>query len=296
MNTPTAPQDSVELPLDARTLIDRYAVRAKKSWSQNFLIDPRTFRAIVAACQLSEGDTAVEIGAGLGTLTSHLLLTGANVIAVERERDMCAILQQELGLQPRLRLLPADALSLQLSELQPPSDATEPRWVVVGNLPYQIASPLIFHFLAQRSQLRRLVVMVQREVADRLLARVDSAAYSAMSAQVQMLARVELVCHVGRRAFIPAPRVDSTVVRLLPFATSAEPVRDLGSYAAVVRAGFAQRRKMLRNSLAAQFGSAALAQLESSGIDLSRRAETLSLREFARLADALPDGIAATSK
>jgi 16S rRNA (adenine1518-N6/adenine1519-N6)-dimethyltransferase len=117
-----------------------------------------------------------------------------------------------------------------------------------------------------------------------------------MSAQVQMLARVELVCHVGRRAFIPAPRVDSTVVRLLPFATSAEPVRDLGSYAAVVRAGFAQRRKMLRNSLAAQFGSAALAQLESTGIDLSRRAETLSLREFARLADALPDGIAATSK
>lgn len=280
------------LPLDARTLIERYAVRAKKSWSQNFLIDERAYRSIVAACQLGPGDTAVEIGAGLGTLTSHLLLTGARIIAVERERDMCAVLQQELGEQPGLQLLPGDALQLNLSDLQPSNGALgDGRMVVVGNLPYQIASPLIFHLLAQRACVSRVVVMVQREVADRLLARVGGDAYSAMSAQVQMLARTELVCHVGRRGFIPAPRVDSTVVRLSPYASSAVPVRCLKSYAAVVRAGFGQRRKMLRNALGAQFGVAGLQALEQSGIDLSRRAETLSLAEFAQLADALPDGL-----
>jgi 16S rRNA (adenine1518-N6/adenine1519-N6)-dimethyltransferase len=292
MNSPTEIQteDSPALPLDARTLIDRYAVRAKKSWSQNFLIDERAYRSIVAACAVTDGDTAVEIGSGLGTLTSHLLLTGAQVIAVERERDMCAILQHELGNQPKLRLMSADALQLNLEELLPPDPTQGPRrLVVVGNLPYQIASPLIFHILAQRALLSRMVVMIQREVADRLLARVASDAYSAMSAQVQMLARVELVCHVGRRGFIPAPRVDSTVVRLVPYERSAVPVRSLQNYAAVVRAGFGQRRKMLRNALAAQFGPDGLAALEGSGIDLSRRAETLSLAEFARLADALPD-------
>ncbi|HNN97447.1 MAG TPA: 16S rRNA (adenine(1518)-N(6)/adenine(1519)-N(6))-dimethyltransferase RsmA [Pseudomonadota bacterium] len=292
MNSPTEPSTNAapHLPLDARTLIDRYGVRAKKSWSQNFLVDPRTYRAIVSACQLSEQDTAVEIGAGLGTLTSHLLLTGAQVIAVERERDMCAILQRELGAEPRLRLLTADALQLKLNELLPDEGTeAERRLVVVGNLPYQIASPLLFQLLAQRMIVRRIVVMIQREVADRLLASVGTDAYSSMSAQVQMLARVEHVCHVGRGAFIPAPRVESTVVRLIPYATSAVPVRSLNNYATVVRAGFGQRRKMLRNSLAAQLNPAAMAALEACGIDLSRRAETLSLSEFARLADALPD-------
>lgn len=292
MNSPTEPSTNAapHLPLDARTLIDRYGVRAKKSWSQNFLVDPRTYRAIVSACQLSEQDTAVEIGAGLGTLTSHLLLTGAQVIAVERERDMCAILQRELGAEPRLRLLTADALQLKLNELLPDEGTeAERRLVVVGNLPYQIASPLLFQLLAQRMIVRRIVVMIQREVADRLLASVGTDAYSSMSAQAQMLARVEHVCHVGRGAFIPAPRVESTVVRLIPYATSAVPVRSLNNYATVVRAGFGQRRKMLRNSLAAQLNPAAMAALEACGIDLSRRAETLSLSEFARLADALPD-------
>ncbi len=299
MNTPTEPSTTVSprLPLDARTLIDRYGVRAKKSWSQNFLVDPRTYRAIVSACQLSQQDTAVEIGAGLGTLTSHLLLTGAQVIAVERERDMCTILQRELGSEPRLRLVTADALQLKLSELLLDERAgSDRRLVVVGNLPYQIASPLLFQLLAQRTLLRRIVVMIQREVADRLLASVGTDAYSSMSAQVQMLARVEHVCNVGRGAFIPAPRVESTVVRLIPYATSALPVRSLNNYATVVRAGFGQRRKMLRNSLAAQLDPSAMAALDICGIDLRRRAETLSLSEFARLADALPDDPASETR
>lgn len=279
---------ATDVILDARTLIERYGIRAKKSWSQNFLIDDRAYRAIVSACQLQPGDLAVEIGAGLGTLTSHLLATGAEVIAIERERDMCGVLHAELGAHPRLVLHEADALSVALASLV--ADRGSPdKLVVVGNLPYQIASPLIFHLLAQRERLRTVVIMIQREVADRLLASVGSDAYSALSAQVQMLARVELVCHVGRRGFIPAPKVDSSVVRLSPFAETRVPVRDLSQYQAVVRAGFSQRRKMLRNALAAQLGDDALPALQASGIDLSRRAETLSVREFAQLADALTE-------
>ena len=216
------------------------------------------------------------------SLTSHLLLTGAQVIAVERERDMCAILAARVGGAEAAVAVTADALQLKLSALLPDERTdSDRRLVVVGNLPYQIASPLLFQLLAQRTLVRRIVVMIQREVADRLLASVGTDAYSSMSAQVQMPrpGRARLPC--GPRSVIPAPRVESAVVRLIPYATSAVPVRSLNNYATVVRAGFGQRRKMLRNSLAAQLDSAAMAALESCGIDLRRRAETLSLSEFA---------------
>lgn len=276
-------------PLDARTLIDRYGIRAKKSWGQNFLVDERAYTRIVDACRLNPGDIAVEIGAGLGTLTSRLLCTGATVVAVERERDMCAVLQAELGTWPRFVLREENALHVDLPailhDLPQPADG---KLIVVGNLPYQISSPLLFHFLAARRCVRTIVVMLQREVAARLYASVGSDDYSALSAQAQMLARIEPVCHVGRGGFIPAPKVESSVVRLSPYAESAVPVRDLNAYAAVVRAGFSQRRKTLRNALGAHFDPAAMAQLAGAGIDLNRRAETLSVREFATLADALP--------
>lgn len=274
--------------LDARELLGRYGLQAKKSWGQNFLIDERAYDAIVAACDLGAADVAVEIGAGLGTLTSRLLRTGASVIAVERERDMCEVLRRELGSCPRFALREENALLTDYTAL-----AAGRQLVVVGNLPYQIAAPLLFRFLEARAAIRRIVIMMQREVAARLLARPDTADYSALGAQVQMLATVRRVCHVGRGGFLPAPRVDSTVVLLEPFAAAATavPVQDLGCYAQVVRAAFGQRRKTLRNALgslpAELAGPQAMAALEHSGIDLGRRGETLTVREFAQLADAL---------
>ncbi len=276
---------------DPRVLLARYGLHAKKSWGQNFLIDERAYSAIVSACALRPGDAVVEIGAGLGTLTVRLLGTGAKVVAVERERAMCEVLRTELSAQPNFALRQENALQLDLLALglaQPP--------VVVGNLPYQIATPLLFHFLKQRAKLRHLVVMLQREVADRLLAPAGSDAYSALSAQVQMLSRVERVCLVGRGGFLPAPRVESTVVRLVPLAQPLAPVKDLAMYSRVVRGAFSQRRKTLRNALLAAFGDGALAALAATGIDLGRRGETLSVAEFARLADALVDSPAAQSR
>jgi len=274
--------------LDARELLGRYGLHAKKSWGQNFLIDERAYDAIVAACDLSGSDLAVEVGAGLGTLTSRLLRTGASVIAIERERDMCEVLRRELGDRPKFSLREENALQTDYEAL-----AAGRPMVVVGNLPYQIAAPLLFRFLEARAAIRRIVIMMQREVATRLLARPDTEDYSALGAQVQMLATVRRVCHVGRGCFLPAPRVDSTVVLLEPFAAAATavPVLDLGCYAQVVRAAFGQRRKTLRNALATLpaelLGPRAMAAITGSGIDLGRRGETLTVAEFAQLADAI---------
>jgi 16S rRNA (adenine1518-N6/adenine1519-N6)-dimethyltransferase len=272
------------LEKDPRKLLARYGLYAKKSWGQNFLIDEHAYKAIVAACALSPGDIAIEIGAGLGTLSSWLLGTGAQVIAVERERAMCEVLRAELNAEPSFLLREEDALKLDLSGL-----GLSAKPVVVGNLPYQIATPLIFRFLQQRVYLRHIVVMLQREVAERVLAAPGSAAYGALSAQIQIFAAVERVCQVGRGGFVPPPRVDSTVVRLIPLPSTRVPVKDLALYSRVVRGAFAQRRKTLRNAMSAAFGAAALPALGASGIDLMRRGETLSVAEFARLSDALAD-------
>lgn len=268
--------------LDARELLRRYGLQAKKSWGQNFLIDERAYEAIVAACALGPEDLAIEVGSGLGTLTSRLLRTGATVVAVERERDMCEVLRRELGERPGFTLREEDALETNYAALA----AGRPT-VIVGNLPYQIAAPLLFKFLGARASVRKIVVMLQREVAMRLLARPDTEDYSALTAQVHMLATVRRVCQVSRGGFLPAPRVDSTVVQLEPLATTAAPVLDLGCYSQVVKAAFGQRRKTLRNALGTMSDAAGMAAAAATGIDLGRRGETLTVHEFARLADAI---------
>jgi 16S rRNA (adenine1518-N6/adenine1519-N6)-dimethyltransferase len=272
------------LILDARELLRRYGLSAKKSWGQNFLIDERSYSAIVNSCKLSDSDVVVEIGAGLGTLTSRLLATSATVIAVERERDMCEVLRRELGSQPRFVLREENALHLDIAALARQHDR---RLVLVGNLPYQIASPLIFQFLTARSSLRRIVIMLQREMADRLLATPGTRDANALGVQVQMVCAVRRVCHVGRGAFLPPPRVDSSVVLLDPLPTTAVPLRDLEVFHHVVRAAFGQRRKTLKNALSAMFADDAIASLAGCGVDLSRRGESLRLAEFAALSDAL---------
>ncbi len=272
------------LILDVRELLRRYGLSAKKSWGQNFLIDERSYSAIVNSCKLSDSDVVVEIGAGLGTLTSRLLATSATVIAVERERDMCEVLRRELGSQPRFVLREENALHLDIAALARQHDR---RLVLVGNLPYQIASPLIFQFLAARSSLRRIVIMLQREMADRLLATPGTRDANALGVQVQMVCAVRRVCHVGRGAFLPPPRVDSSVVLLDPLPTTAVPLRDLEVFHHVVRAAFGQRRKTLKNALSAMFADDAIASLAGCGVDLSRRGESLRLAEFAALSDAL---------
>lgn len=269
---------------DPRRLLAQYGLRAKKSWGQNFLIDERVYTAIVRATVTQESDWVVEIGAGLGTLTSRLAdaVPAGRIVAVERERDMVDVLSAELGARPNVEIQAANALTFDYGAVAARAGT---KIAIVGNLPYQIASPLLFAILEARTQLNRAVVMLQKEMADRLIAEPDSSAYGALGVMIAFYADVKLVVRARAGAFHPAPKVDSAVVALLPHAAPRFLV-DEKRYSQVVHAAFGQRRKTLRNALRATTTQTDIA-LERAGIDGNRRGETLSPAEFAALAHAI---------
>ena len=267
-------------PADPRALLARYGLRPKKSWGQNFLWDPHIHQGIVKACALSPEDWVVEIGAGLGTLTTRLAECCARVVAIERDRDLCAVLRQELGGDGRIELWEANALTLDYGAL---AERAGRRLVLAGNLPYQIATPLLLAMVAARGHLARAVVMLQLEMARRLVAPPGTREYGALTVALATYADLELCFRVRKGAFVPAPAVDSAVVRLLPLHAPRARIADPAAYERLVRAAFAMRRKTLRNALR---GVAAEADFARAGIDPARRGETLSVEEFARLAEA----------
>jgi 16S rRNA (adenine1518-N6/adenine1519-N6)-dimethyltransferase len=272
---------------DARKLLAKYGQRAKKSWGQNFLVDERAYREIVDACRIGDGDWVVEIGAGLGTLTARLAEVAAYVIAVERDRDMIEILRSELGGNARVELAEANALTFDYAGVAERAGRAP---IVVGNLPYQIASPILFRLLDARRTIGRIVVMLQKEMVDRIIAEPGTKTYGALSVMVRMYGQPRLVCRVRAGGFVPAPRVDSAVLQVVPYPGGAPRVAitDDERFSRVVHAAFNQRRKTLRNALSAQFGAESVDRaLGAASLDGQRRGETLSVEEFARLAEAI---------
>jgi len=275
---------------DPRVLLKRHGLAAKKSWGQNFLIAESVYRGIVDATVRAGDDWIVEIGAGLGTLTMRLAerVPEGKVIAVERDRDLVAVLEAELGHLDNVEVHPANALEYDLAAVA--------RWhggpvALCGNLPYQIASPLVFHFLEARQHLSRIVVMLQKEMAERLMAAPGTSAYGAMGVLVQAVADVSLVVRARATAFAPAPKVDSAVVAIVPLLAPRADLGDPEHFRRVVHAAFGQRRKVLKNALRARFEPVAVDRaLAETGIDGTRRGETLSIEELAALARALPEG------
>lgn len=269
---------------DPRTLLAKYRLNAKRSWGQNFLISTRVYDAIVRATVAAPGEWVVEVGAGLGTLTARLAeaLPTGRVIAVERDRDLAKVLREELGAVANVEIAEANALTFDYSAVA--ARAGGPI-AVVGNLPYQIASPLVFAMLEQRQSISRAVIMLQKEMADRLVARPDTSEYGAMGVMVGAYADVRRVTAAPSQAFHPAPRVDSAVVAITPRAMPRAPIPDERKFSAVVHAGFGQRRKTLRNALRARWVVDEVdAALTATGLDGQRRGETLSIEEFAALA------------
>lgn len=274
---------------DARVLLGRYQLRAKKSFGQNFLISDRAFRAIVDASVRADDDWIVEIGAGVGTLTARLAerVTEGKVIALERDPDMLTVLRGELGGVDNVDIEACDALRYDLRMAA--------RWgqcklTVCGNLPYHIAAPLLFRILDARDVVRCAVVMVQKEMADRIVAPPGGKDYGALGVMIRTYADVTTVAKVGAGSFVPPPKVDSTVIKIIPLpdAQPRVPIADAKHYSNVVHAAFGQRRKTLRNALRAVFDEAAVdAALASTAIDGVRRGETLDIAEFGRLAAAL---------
>ena len=280
---------------DPRALLARYGLHAKKSWGQNFLVDERVYDAIVRAAVRAPDDQVVEIGAGLGTLTVRLAeaVPAGRVVAIERDRDLAVVLRGELGGRANVEIAEENALTFDYAAAA--ARAGRPM-VVVGNLPYHLASQLLFRILDARRQVARAVVMLQKEMADRIVARPGTKAYGALGVMITTFADVRLVVRARPGAFFPAPKVDSAVVELVPLPDGRprQPLVDAGRHSAVVHAAFGQRRKTLRNALRARFADGDLdAALTRAGIDGARRGETLSIDEFIGLANELPDARAA---
>lgn len=266
-------------------LLRRHGLAPRKSWGQNFLHAREIHEQIVAASGAAPGRTVIEIGAGLGTLTAHLLASGAEVEAIERDRDLCTVLRSEFAEQPRLRLHEADAVRFDYGALAAEVIAAgRPRPAIVGNLPYQLTGPLLFALLEHDASLGPWIVMVQREVCDRLCAEPGSRSYGGVTAALSRVRAISRVCNVNRGCFLPPPRVDSAVVRLDPRTSPLGEVGDPKAYLALVRACFQRRRKTLVNALA---GVATREQAQrwiaQVGLDPNIRPERLGPAEFAAL-------------
>jgi 16S rRNA (adenine1518-N6/adenine1519-N6)-dimethyltransferase len=268
--------------------------RPKKRFGQHFLVSPAVLRGILRLAELTPEDTVLEIGAGTGTLTAALAAKVRQVLAVEVDRDLIPPLRRRFAGQPHVRIIHADALRFDFAQLTAPCK-------VVANLPYGTATAILMRLLAQRRRISLAVVMLQREVAARLCATPGTKAYGSLTLTAQWYATVYKGFQVPPSAFSPAPKVMSSVVKIIPHAQPPLAVRDEALLFRLIRAAFAQRRKTLLNALAAalrpQVEPAVLAQtLRAAGLDGRRRGETLTLAEFARLADALSVAVTASGR
>jgi 16S rRNA (adenine1518-N6/adenine1519-N6)-dimethyltransferase len=278
--------------VDPRRVLAKHGLAAKKSWGQNFLHDRSVLARIVAAAGATADDVVVEIGAGLGTLTAALARAAPaprRLLAVERDPDMQRVLAAELAGDAHVEVVAADALAFDYAAAS--RTAGRPV-IVVGNLPYQISSALVLALVdaGARGGVARAVVMVQREMAQRIVAPPGSRTYGRLTVAVAQHAEARILFHVRPGSFHPAPAVTSSVVSLTPRAAPLAPVRDAALFEAVVKQAFSTRRKMLRGALGAQFGEAAVAAaFAATGIAGTKRAEQLSVVDFARLANALAD-------
>lgn len=259
-------------------LLDTHGLRPSRALGQNFVADPNTVRRIARVAGVGPGDLVVEIGAGLGSLTLALAETGALVTAVEVDRHLVPVLQSVVASAPGVQVVEADARSLDWSAL-----LADGSWVLVANLPYNLATPLVADLLDGVPQLARMLVMVQREVGERLAAGPGDPAYGAVSVKVAYWATASLAGRVPATVFVPQPKVESVLVDIRRRSAPAVAPAIVGPdrLFAVVRAGFAQRRKMLRRSLA---GVVAPEAFDAAGVAGTARAEELDVAAWGRLA------------
>jgi 16S rRNA (adenine1518-N6/adenine1519-N6)-dimethyltransferase len=274
-------------PTTLKAIMTARGIRPQHKLGQNFLTDSRVLDAIVAAGEVGPEDVILEIGPGLGTLTQRLARAAGRVVAVELDRTLVQILQENLVPQhANLEVVQGDANRIDLRSLLAERLVSGQRAKVLANLPYYITTPLVMRLLEERLPLAEIVVMVQREVADRMISPPGSKDYGALSVAVQYYTEPRIVVKVSRGAFLPPPDVDSAVVAMR---VRQSPPVDVPAdrFFRVVRAAFGQRRKVLLNALASGLGiekPVVQQALEAAGIVPTRRGETLSLAEFAAVA------------
>jgi|TARA_B100002003_G_scaffold63168_2_gene58412 16S rRNA (adenine1518-N6/adenine1519-N6)-dimethyltransferase len=253
--------------------------QARKRFGQNFLHDPGTIERIIRAINPKPDDAIVEIGPGLGALTEEILAVNPRLQVVELDRDLIPVLRTKFFNYPEFRIHEADALKFDFSQLM-----VDRPLRIIGNLPYNISTPLIFHLLSQAGVVQDMHFMLQKEVVQRMAAVPGDNNYGRLGIMTQYFCRVQPLFEVGPGAFRPAPKVDSAIVRLVPHKTLPHPAKDLATLQAVVRTAFNARRKTLRKALG---GMVSVEQLQSLGINDGLRPENLGLADYVAIADLL---------
>lgn len=271
-------------------LLHRHGVEPSRALGQNFVADPNTIRRIVRLAGVDATSHVVEIGPGVGSLTVELAATGAEVVAVELDRHLLPVLAETVG-PLGVRVVHGDALTVDWASVLLGAEA----WSLVANLPYNVATTIVLDLLDHVPAITEMLVMVQREVGERLAARAGESAYGIPTVKLSLWATAEVVARVPATVFVPAPRVESVLVRIVRRSTPAVDV-DRDELMALVRTAFGQRRKMLRRSLA---GRVSPAQFAVAGIDPADRPERLTIEAWGALTAAVlaadppptPDGV-----
>jgi 16S rRNA (adenine1518-N6/adenine1519-N6)-dimethyltransferase len=266
-------------PLNATALLKRYGLRADKALGQNFLQDNSALEKIANAAEILSDDSVLEIGPGLGSLTRYLAISAKQVAAVELDPDLLPPLKAILQPYPNVRVVHGDILELKISDL-----IHQPGYIVAANIPYNITSAIIRHLLEGDIKPRRVVLTIQKEVAERICAKPGDLSLLALS--VQVYGKPSIAAKIPAGAFHPVPSVDSAILRIDIYKEPLIPVELLKTFFKLIRAGFGQKRKTLRNSLSAGLNISAQQAvdiLNAAEIDFMRRAETLSIEEWKRL-------------
>jgi 16S rRNA (adenine1518-N6/adenine1519-N6)-dimethyltransferase len=283
----------IATPVRTRGILEKYGFSFKKSLGQNFLIDTNILKRIVEFAGLTEETGAIEIGPGIGALTEQLARSSKKVVAFEIDQRLLPILAETLSPYSNIKVIHQDVLKADVKEVIEAEFSGTEDIMVVANLPYYVTTPIIMKLLEEKIPIRGIVVMLQKEVADRISAKPGTKDYGSLSIAIQYYTKAETVMIVPKTVFVPQPNVDSAVIRLMKRETPAVDVKDEAFFFQITRASFAQRRKTLLNNLTSQLPDGKqkkeeiIQALNESGIDPTRRGETLSLEEFARLSDQL---------
>ncbi|HAX70460.1 MAG TPA: ribosomal RNA small subunit methyltransferase A [Anaerolineae bacterium] len=271
-------------PLNAVAVLKRYGLRADKRLGQNFLQDPSALEKIANAAEIQADDCVLEIGPGLGSLTRYLAVSARQVTAVELDPDLLAPLKAILTPHPNVRIVHGDILDLSIADL-----VDQTGYIVAANIPYNITSAIIRHLLESPSKPRRIVLTIQKEVAERICAQPGDLSLLALS--VQVYGQPSIRAKIPAGAFHPVPNVDSAILRIDIYDEPLIPAEMLDRFFKLIKAGFSQKRKTLRNSLSSGLHikpAEAESLLASAGIDPMRRAETLSIAEWRGLCTIFP--------
>ncbi|QFF97382.1 16S rRNA (adenine(1518)-N(6)/adenine(1519)-N(6))-dimethyltransferase RsmA [Psychrobacillus glaciei] len=286
-------QKDIATPIRTQEILKKYGFSFKKSLGQNFLIDPNILRNIVSHADLTKDSAAIEIGPGIGALTEHLARASGKVVAFEIDQRLLPVLEDTLSPYENVEIIHSDILEVDVKQIFQDKLADYKDVMVVANLPYYVTTPILLKLLMDRLPIRGMVVMMQKEVADRITASPGTKAYGSLSIAIQYYMKAEVAMVVPKAVFMPQPNVDSAVIKLTRHLIPPVNVIDEDFLFKVSRGSFVQRRKTIINNLQSSLPNGKekkeiiIHSLEKVNINPTRRGETLSIEEFGRLADEL---------